>query len=198
MKRVELAGLAVEENAGAPIVVLREHDEPHRLLPILIGGPEAAAIAMAAAGQQPVRPMSHDLMADLVRDLGGRLDAVEVTDLSEGTYAARLTVNSPTGEHWIDARPSDAIALALRLDAPVFVSDEVLDRAGELPVDEFDEASAAPVIEVDGAALDEAIEEFRAFLDDVDASQFEQGDGDPDDDADDDAHGDPDRAADDS
>lgn len=161
MKLVDLAGLALEATVGAPVVVLREHDEPHRLLPIFVGSPEAAAIALGVAGQEPDRPLTHDLMAALVRSLGGHLEAVEVTELSEGAFMASLRVHSPTGEHRIDTRPSDAIALAVRLGAPVFVSDAVLDEAGTLPL-----------LEVDETIIDDEVDEFRSFLDDVEASHF--------------------------
>lgn len=174
MKQVDLAGLGIEATAGAPVVILREHDEPHRLLPIFIGGLEAAAIAMAAAGQEPPRPMTHDLMATVLSDLGGRLDSVEVSELGEGTYAASLRIDGPMGDRLIDARPSDAIALALRLAAPVFVSDDVLDEAGSLPVVDLDQAADEEAMPEE--AIDEAVAEFRTFLDDIDASQFELDD----------------------
>lgn len=178
MKQVDLAGLGIEGTAGAPVVILREHDEPHRLLPIFIGGLEAAAIAMVATGQEPLRPMTHDLMATVLGDLGGRLDSVEVSELDEGTYAAALKIDGPMGGRLIDARPSDAIALALRLDAPVFVSDELLDEAGSLPVVELDQEAAEAAMPEE--AIDEAVAEFRTFLDDIDASQFELDDPGPD------------------
>jgi bifunctional DNase/RNase len=174
MKQVDLAGLAVEANAGAPVVILREHDEPHRLLPIFIGGLEAASIAMAATGQEPPRPMTHDLMATVLGELGGRLDAVEMSELDEGTYAAALKLDGPMGGRLIDARPSDALALALRLGAPVYVSDDLLDSAGSLPVIDLDEAMDDTVLPDE--EIDEAVAEFRTFLDDIDASQFELDD----------------------
>ena len=135
MRRVDLAALAVEATAGAPVVVLREHDEPHRLLPIFIGGTEAAAISLAVSGQEPPRPLTHDLLSAVVTSLGGHLDAVEVTAVDEGAFVAALSMVGPGGEVRLDARPSDAIALALRLDAPVFVSDQVLDEAGTISIE---------------------------------------------------------------
>jgi bifunctional DNase/RNase len=161
VKHVELAGLAVEETTGAPLLVLRERDAPHRLLPIFIGSAEAAAIAIAASGHAPPRPLTHDLMATLVRSLEGHIDAAEITGLSDGSYLASLAVSGPAGEQRLDTRPSDAIALALRMGAPLFASEAVLDEAGTLPS-----------VEVDEEAIDEAVEEFRSFLDDVDPSQF--------------------------
>ncbi len=171
MKRVMVAGLAMEATSGVPLVVLREDDAPHRLLPIFIGGPEAAAIALAVSGQASPRPLTHDLMAALVQSLDGHLDSVEVTDLREGSYLATLSVHGPAGEQRLDTRPSDAIALAVRLGAPVFVADQVLDEAGTLPAAEGDEAV------MDDATIDQTVDEFRAFLDDIDPSQFAAGAG---------------------
>jgi len=161
MKQVDLAGLSMEATSGAPLVVLREQDEPHRLLAIFVGGPEAVAIALAVSGQEPPRPLTHDLMAALVQSLDGHLDGVEVTELREGSFLATLAIHGPAGPHRLDTRPSDAIALAVRMGAPLFVSEAVLDEAGTVPV-----------IDVDDTAIDEAVEEFRSFLDDVDPAHF--------------------------
>ncbi len=167
MKLVDLAGLAVEASVGAPVVVLREHDEPHRLLPVIVGGVEAAAIAVAVTGEEPPRPLTHDLLALVVESLDGHLEAAEVTALTEGSFVARLRLRGPAGERWLDSRPSDAIALALRLGAPVFVSEAVLDEAGTLPVIEIEQP------EIDASDIDEAVESFRSFLDEVDPAQFD-------------------------
>jgi bifunctional DNase/RNase len=161
MREVELAALAVEASSGAPLVVLREQDEPHRLLTLFIGVPEAAAIAFGVSGETPPRPLTHDLTAALVESLGGHLDAVEVTELRDGSYVAALAVRGPAGEHRLDTRPSDGIALAVRLGAPMFVAEAVLDEAGTLPEAEIDED-----------AIDAAVDEFRSFLDDVDPAEF--------------------------
>ena len=170
MKRVDLAAVAVEATSGAPLVVLREQDEPHRLLPIFVGAPEAAAIAVAVSGEAPPRPLTHDVMVALIQSLDGSLDAVEVTELSEGSFLARIALHGPTGEQRVDTRPSDAIALAVRLGTPLFVSEAVLDEAGTLPP----EPAAAPTI--DEAAIDEEVEAFRTFLEDADVSDFAAGD----------------------
>jgi uncharacterized protein len=170
MKRVMVAGLAMEATSGVPLVVLREDDAPHRLLPIFIGGPEAAAIALAVTGQASPRPLTHDLMAALVQSLDGHLNSVEVTELREGSYLASLSVHGPAGEQRLDTRPSDAIALAVRLGAPLFVADEVLDEAGTLPAGEGE-------VVMDDATIDQTVDEFRTFLDDIDPSQFEDSVG---------------------
>lgn len=159
MKLVELAGIQLDPTTGANLLVLREHDAPHRLLPIVIGGIEAASIAIAATGQRLPRPLTHDLMASLVESLDGHLDAVEVTDLLDGSFLAQLAVSGPTGERHVDTRPSDAIALAVRLHAPLFVSEHVLDQAGAMP-------------DVDSGTIDSEVEDFRTFLEELHPEDF--------------------------
>ena len=123
MREVELAGIALEATTGTPVVVLREESAPNRLLHIFVGPLEAASIAMAASGQIPPRPQTHDLMVTLVEELGGRVDAVEVTELDEGSFLARLNIEGPGGRRFVDSRPSDAIALAVRLGAEAVTAD---------------------------------------------------------------------------
>ncbi len=123
MIAVELIGIQVDPISGAAAVVLREHDAPNRLLPIVVGQADASSIAIAASGTQLPRPMTHDLMASVVDAvLDGHLDSVEVTELHEGAFLANLTLSGPAGQRRVDTRPSDAIAvLAVRLQAPLFV-----------------------------------------------------------------------------
>ena len=166
MKAVEIAGLQVEATTGAPVVLLREQDSPHRLLPIFIGGPEAAAIALALNAQTPPRPMTHDLMASLVERLDARVDRVEVTGLREGVFFAELAVTGPDGARRLDSRPSDAIALAVRVHAPLFVDDAVLDEAGT----QLTEA-------VDAQAIEEQVAAFRSSLESLDPQGLESGYG---------------------
>jgi uncharacterized protein len=165
MISVDLIGIQVDPLSGAAALVLREHDAPNRLLPIIVGQADATSIAIAASGNQLPRPMTHDLMAALVDALDGHLDAVEVTELHEGTFLANLTVSGPAGERRIDTRPSDAIALAVRLQAPLYVSESVLDEAGALPEPEPDPAALE-------LAIDAEVDQFRAFLDELDPTDF--------------------------
>jgi len=151
----------MDPGTGASILVLREHDAPNRLLPIIVGGAEAASIAFTASGQTAPRPMTHDLMATLVESFDGRVDAVEVTELRDGSFLASLAVSGPTGEHRVDTRPSDAIALAVRLHAPLFVSEHVLDEAGTIPN-----------VELDEEAIDAEVDQFRDFLSELDPTDF--------------------------
>jgi hypothetical protein len=167
MISVELIGIQVDPISGAAALVLREHEAPNRLLPIIVGQADASSIAIAASGTRLPRPMTHDLMASVVDALDGHLDAVEVTELHDGAFHANLTLSGPAGQRRIDTRPSDAIALAVRLRAPLFVSEAVLDEAGALPLDEPD----ADQFALD-AAIDAEVDQFRAFLDELDPDDF--------------------------
>jgi hypothetical protein len=160
MRSVELFALQFEATTGTPVVVLRELEAPHRVLPIVVGGLEATAIAVAISGQQPPRPLTHDLMAALVDTLGGRVESVTVTDVRDGTFLATLAITGADGEHRVDARPSDGIALAVRAGAPLYVADAVLEEAGTLVADLPEEDTPA----LDEAAIEAELDRFRDFL----------------------------------
>jgi uncharacterized protein len=132
MVQVRVLGVALDA-AQQHIVLLKplldDPDAP-RVLPIWIGAQEATSIVIAVAGEQAPRPLSHDLMITLLDNLHAQVVRVEVTRIEEGTFYAELTLSTPSGARVIDARPSDAIALAVRAEAPLFVADEVLDDAG--------------------------------------------------------------------
>jgi len=150
-----------------PVVLLREQDEPHRVLPIFIGAHEALAIALGMSDQSPPRPFTHDLLAALIESLDAHVDHIEVTEVREGTFVAHLALWGPHGGVDLDTRPSDAIALALRVHAPLFASDAVLDDAG-----------AYVVVETGDQAVDEEdVDQFRDFLDQIDPSDFDDPNG---------------------
>lgn len=161
MLLVDLIGIQMDPSTGAAVVVLREHEAPNRLLPIIVGGAEATSIAIAASGASLPRPMTHDLMATLVDSLDAHVDAAEVTDLDDGSFLANLSLSGPMGERRLDTRPSDAIALAIRLDAPLYVSEHVLDQAGTLPIAELDDDE-----------IDAEVDEFRDFLAELEPRDF--------------------------
>jgi uncharacterized protein len=161
MKAVDLLGISLEAQSGAPLIVLREKEAPFRYLPIFVGETEAASIAVALSGMPSPRPLTHDLMAQVMQTMRTRLESVEVTDLRDGSFIAEMRLSGPEGNQRFDTRPSDGIALAVRLGAPVFVSDEVMDRVG-----------ATPGEPPDDEAIDAEVEEFREFLDEVDPSAF--------------------------
>jgi bifunctional DNase/RNase len=173
MRQVEITGIALEATTGAPLVVLQETHAPHRAVPIFVGGPEAASIGLALAGETPERPLTHDLMADLVELFQARLDRVDVTELRDGSFMAEMTVSGPGGDRRLDTRPSDAIALALRLDAPLYVSDEVLEVAGSVFELAADDVTSDDTEVLDDDAIDAAVAAFRDELDEVDPAWFD-------------------------
>lgn len=157
---VELVGVRVEIPANTPMVLLREQEGRHRLLPIYIGSPEASAIHYALEGIEPPRPLTHDLFLTTLGELGASLDKIVVTEMRDRTFYAELHLTSPDGKKIISARPSDAIALAVRCGASLFAGDELLDEHGQEPPDEPEEDAA------------EIIDEFKDFLEHVDPEDF--------------------------
>lgn len=163
MRAMEVIAVRVELPGNSPVVVLRELEGQRRLLPIFIGQPEATAIAFALDGVVTPRPMTHDLMIDVMAELGCTLDAVEITDVDNGTFYAELLLVDSTGEHRVSSRPSDAMALALRSDCPISVADAVLDVAGIIP-DDTDEPGEE--------AGDDVVEQFREFIENINPEDF--------------------------
>jgi uncharacterized protein len=132
VSEVFVESVHVHADSAQHVVLLRERHRD-RYLPIWVGPWEASAIATRLQGVLPERPLTHDLYTRTLLDLGVRLVRVVVTELAEETYRARIVVSLADAEHEIDARPSDAIAIALRADVPIFVADAILDRVGVLP-----------------------------------------------------------------
>jgi bifunctional DNase/RNase len=138
MIRVTVDSIRISLLTQHRVVVLRE-PENRRYLPIWIGPFEADAIAMALQGHEAQRPMTHDLLKTVIAQLGASISRVLVSDVSEGTFYARIEAERDHQMITLDARPSDAIALAVRCDTPIFVATHVLDQAGVL----FDDEEAA-------------------------------------------------------
>src|SRR5919204_1502299 len=127
---VKVDGVMLDADTGSPVVRLVEKAKTHRELPIWIGPFEAQAIALEMHGVPPPRPLTHDLMKQLVERLGGKLTRVVIGELRDNTYFATLHLQRPGGkELTIDARPSAAIALALRFHGPILVAEELFARA---------------------------------------------------------------------
>jgi uncharacterized protein len=165
---MELVGVRVELPANQPIVLLREQGGT-RYLPIWIGAVEATAIAFALQGVETPRPLTHDLLVDILEELGVELVAVHVTDLRDGTFFAELHLLQGERSSTISARPSDAIALASRLEGvPILAASSVLEEAG-LEIDTIDEDGE------EGVDAEEEVRQFRAFLDDVTPEDFREG-----------------------
>jgi uncharacterized protein len=158
---MELVGVRVELPSNSPIVLLRETAGQRRVLPIFIGAPEATAIAFALDNVVTPRPMTHDLMKDLLDELGARVERIVVTDLSERTFFAEIHLKAPAGDLRVSSRPSDAIALAVRVGAPIFAADEVVDEAGTVIEDDTEDSTSEDVVE-----------QFREFIDKVSPEDF--------------------------
>jgi bifunctional DNase/RNase len=168
MREMTLYGVSFEPIGKQPIVLLKTVDED-RFLPIWIGHPEAAAILMKLQGASPPRPMTHDLLTEVVSELKGEVVKVTVTELRENTYFARITIVHDGQEVEIDSRPSDAIALAVRCEAQIFAADDVVDESGI----EFQAGDDEPVSLVTASTLaDLDPEEFRRFIETVTPEEF--------------------------
>lgn len=126
--------LVLDPNTNSPIVVLQD-EASGALLPIWIGMFEAHSIAMKLEGVQPARPMTHDLISNLLATVQGLVERIEVTDLVDNTYYARIHFQMADRAYSLDSRPSDAIALALRTTSPIYVANHVLDKSKIEPAD---------------------------------------------------------------
>lgn len=169
MIEVVLRAVRVDVGSATPLLLLEEVGGD-RVLPIFVGTPEAAAIAYALQGIEAPRPMSHDLMGHIISALGARLFSVEITELVSGTFYASLRLVREGGEVVVSARPSDAVALALRVGAPILVGDALMESEGRVmdltEEDEDEDGETEPVSETDLVA------EMRAFLDRVNPEDF--------------------------
>jgi uncharacterized protein len=167
MREMTLYGVSFEPIGKQPIVLLKTADDD-KFLPIWIGHPEAAAILMKLQGATPPRPMTHDLLTDVVSELQGEVVKVTVTEMRENTYYARITIVQNGREVEIDSRPSDAIALAVRCDAQIFATDDVIEESGiDFQTDEEEPGLVTASLLAD---LDPA--EFRKFLETVTVEEF--------------------------
>jgi hypothetical protein len=177
MIRVTVDSIRVSLLTQHRVVVLREADN-RRYLPIWIGAFEADAIALALQGHEPQRPMTHDLLKSVFADLGATINSILVNDIQDSTFFARIVVEQGSRTIEIDARPSDAIALAVRSDVPIFVEAHVFDQAGVL-FDEEDGATPAvePNLQLDESDSEPTSEEglslFRDFINTLDLEDDE-------------------------
>jgi uncharacterized protein len=155
MKELSLVGVRVELPSNQPIVLLKESDG-ERYLPIWIGAVEATAIAFALQGIETPRPMTHDLMRDMLGEVQVSVERILISELVDQTFYALIRMSSDGKTVEVSSRPSDAIALAVRINAPIYAAEEVLDQAGiELRDEEETE-----------------VEKFREFLDQVSPEDF--------------------------
>jgi len=161
--QVEILGLSTSPSSGgAYALILREMNGTRRL-PIIIGAFEAQSIALEMEGIKPPRPLTHDLMKNLIDSLGVAITDIVINDLRDGTFYAKINIDSQE----IDSRPSDAIALAVRFGVPIFVSDKVMDEAGFYPESGEGDVADAPAGDREPEPRLTKIEAMRAQLKDA-------------------------------
>lgn len=169
MLRIDIATIALDPKTEQPVLILKPASSPNpapRILPITLGHPEATAILMALQGVHFPRPMTHDLLAGIMDSLDVRLIRVEINDFDKGTFFAALTLEQGDEEYVVDARPSDAIALAVRMKAPVFIEEDIFALASV-------EIESLHVEELRSAAeIENEIDTFREFIDHVVPTDF--------------------------
>ena len=170
MHEMLIYGVSFDLVGKQPIVLLKTADG-NKFLPIWIGHPEAAAILMKLQSQAPPRPMTHDLLSDMLEQLGATISRITVTELRENTFFAQITVTQDGNEIEIDSRPSDAIALAIRAEAPIFAADRVIEESAI----EFEGE------EVTEEQLEEEVAKFKNFLEQVTPDEFAIENGDEED-----------------
>ena len=159
MIEMHVMGIALDTRTGSPIVVL--HDmENRKALPIWIGSAEASAIIRKIENIKVQRPMTHDLIINITKELGNEIERVEISDVEEETYFANIIITDKDGnEIFIDARPSDAIAVAIRVDVPIYVTANVLANGS---------------VSCDLQKDEEEAQEFRSFIQTIKPSDFEK------------------------
>ena len=156
---MKVMGIALDTRTGSPIVVLHDKDN-RKALPIWIGSAEASAIIRKIENISVTRPMTHDLVVEILKKTGYEIDRIEINDVEKETYYAIIFAkNEENKEIEIDARPSDAIAIAIRVDAPIFVTANVL---------------ASGSVSCDAAKDEEEAKEFRDFIQTIKPSDFEK------------------------
>ena len=158
MIEMKVMGIALDTRTGSPIVVLHDIDN-RKALPIWIGSAEASAIIRKIENISVSRPMTHDLIIQIVEQLGGKIDRIEINDVEKETYYANIYLVKGDEELVIDARPSDAIAIATRVDAPIYVTANVLANGS---------------VSCDAAKDEEEAQEFRNFIQSIKPSDFEK------------------------
>ena len=161
MHEMVIYGVSFDLVGKQPIVLLKTKDG-NKYLPIWIGQPEAAAILMKLQGASTPRPMTHDLLNDLLEQLDAKCERVSVTELRDNTFYASITISVNGSEIEVDSRPSDAIALAVRVQAPIFVAEDVIEES-------------AIEFEHEVEDTEEVVEKFKNFLDEVSPEDFAAG-----------------------
>ena len=162
---MELVGVRVDMPSNTPVMLLRELAGDRRQLAIMIGAPEAQAIAFALDGVETRRPLTHDLIPLLLDELGTRIDRIVISALRDQIYYADIVLDRSGDTHVVSARPSDAMAVAVRVGTPIFADEGVLAEAGFVDVDVDED-------DVDEEDEDEIVDEFKEFIDQVNPEDF--------------------------
>ena len=161
MLEMVIYGVSFDMVGKQPIVLLKTRDG-NKFLPIWIGHPEAAAILMKLQGAETPRPMTHDLLSEVLEQVDARCERVSVTELSDNTFYAQITISINGSNLEIDSRPSDALALAVRCEAPIFAAEDVIEES-------------AIEFEHEVEDTEEVVEKFKDFLDNVTPEDFAAG-----------------------
>lgn len=171
---LKLLGLQVQVPSQSRLMLLREATDEGRVLPVVIDDPEAQAIYRGIEGIEPPRPLTHELIQAIFGELGVDLARVTITEIKDHTFLAEIELKFSSTPYIISARPSDAVALAVRSSAPIFASREVMDEAGQLiEIRSTLEDGAKVGALADGIDPEELLDEFKQFLSDVSADDFE-------------------------
>lgn len=161
MKSLSVRGVRVDRISNTPVVTLREEDTPRRQFEIFIGGPEAAAIKTALDDEKTPRPLTHDLFVLALERIFVVVVRVVITHVSSGTYYADIVLRHETSDEvTVSARPSDAIAIALRASCPIYAQDDLLDEVGEVLEEE------------EVVSTTEILDEFRDFIENISPEDF--------------------------
>ncbi|MGH7459125.1 MAG: bifunctional nuclease family protein [Longimicrobiaceae bacterium] len=169
MIEVKVQSLGLDQSSKTPVVILQEEDGK-RILPIWIGPAEASAIAMELAGMKFARPLTHDLTASLIRGLGGELNRVLISRVEDNTYFAELVIRRGEQVFSVDARPSDSIAIALRLRAQLFATEDLFDATSVQLADDQNGAEIAE--EATEGMTPEQLQEYLKKLNPEDLGRF--------------------------
>ena len=163
MVEMQLSAVRVELPSNTPILLLQEAGGANRTLPIYIGPAEAQAIAFAQQGVDTPRPMTHDLMRDLLEEVGATVECIVITELRDRTFYAEIRLLVGGQRHVVSARPSDAVALAVRVRTTIYAEEELLDAEGVILPDE----------EPEPAESEELVSEVREFIEGIRPEDFE-------------------------
>jgi bifunctional DNase/RNase len=176
MLEIAVEGIGLDSRNYQPLVVLKEK-AGERYLPIWIGSDEADAISFKLQGAIAPRPMSHDLLWTVIGELGASVDSIIINEIRDDTFYSKILLNTAEGQIDIDSRPSDALALALRAEAPIFVEDEVLDTAGVLIGTETMSTASQQASEEKGVSEDELgrLSAYTDFISTIDLENLGEG-----------------------